>query len=271
MGRPPTIQRAQLLESARRIFAAKGFAATTLADIASELRVTPAAILRHVESKDALFRSAMESGEIVQPPKCILDLATTDARADPRVVLRSVAEGFVPFVREMITTRLVVSMHANSSRTSVTLPFSPADDDSPPRRGFRFVVDYFQRATAAGVLRVPNPAAAALLFMGSLQGYVLTQYALKVGPAIPVPDYIDALIDLWCEGAIVGGASARKKKTVDPTRDRPARHRSGNRGDASVHPPAAKTASARAGRNTRSADGERRITGRRPRRPRVRR
>src|SRR6266550_4509004 len=43
MGRPPTINRERLLETARRVFAAKGFEAATLADIAAELHVRRAA------------------------------------------------------------------------------------------------------------------------------------------------------------------------------------------------------------------------------------
>ena len=61
MGRPPRIRRDQILDTARRVFAAKGFAAATLADIAGELGVTAAALLRHVRSKDALFAEAMRS------------------------------------------------------------------------------------------------------------------------------------------------------------------------------------------------------------------
>ena len=270
MGRRPVIHRDELLDSARRIFAAKGFAATTLADIADELGVTPAALLRHAESKEALFRAAMERSDRVQPPQCVLDLPMIDAaKADPRDVLRNLASGFIPFVQTMISTRLVMAMHANTGRTSVVLPFDAADDDSPPRRGLQLVVDYFNRAAKAGVLRVANPPAAALLFMGSLQGYVLTLHVLRVGPAVPVPDYIDALIDLWCNGAIVGGTRARKKKRS--THRRAAGHPDRRGSDADLVAPAAQTARARPRRNARGADSEHRIARRRPRHSRSRR
>jgi len=85
MGRPPTIQRQQLLETARRIFAQKGFEAATLADIARELSVTPAALLRHAASKQALFAQSMRAARVA-PPEFILELAATDAAADPRIV-----------------------------------------------------------------------------------------------------------------------------------------------------------------------------------------
>ena len=89
MGRPPTISKDRLIDTARRVFAAKGFDATTLADIAGELGVTPAAILRHVDSKQALFGLAMKSGMLLDPPQCILELPKIDAKSDPRVVLRA--------------------------------------------------------------------------------------------------------------------------------------------------------------------------------------
>src|SRR6266850_2917930 len=101
MGRPPRITREQLFETARGVFAVKGFQGATLADIASELRITPAAVLRHVDSKQELFRLAMR-GRVTAPPDFILALAQVDARTDPREVLRGVAERFVPFAEKII-------------------------------------------------------------------------------------------------------------------------------------------------------------------------
>src|SRR5688572_9731222 len=176
MGRPPRIRRDQILDTARRVFAAKGFAAATLADIAGELEVTPAALLRHVDSKHALFDEGMKSGPVLEPPACILELPSTPADADPRAVLRRIAEEFIPFAERIIAASIVVAMHENARRTSLVLPFD--ESDSPPRRGFPIVADYFRRAAAAGRLRIHDPRAAALLFMGSLQGYVLFHHVL---------------------------------------------------------------------------------------------
>src|SRR5437764_14452558 len=100
MGRPPTISREQILQAARAAFTQKGFATATLADIAGDLRVTPAAVLRHFESKQALFDAAMRGS--IELPQCIADLETVDAATDPRVVLRRVAEEWVPFASRTI-------------------------------------------------------------------------------------------------------------------------------------------------------------------------
>lgn len=61
MGRLPRLQRDQILAVARSVFTERGFDASTLAEIAGPLEVTPAAILRHFDSKQDLFSAAMSS------------------------------------------------------------------------------------------------------------------------------------------------------------------------------------------------------------------
>jgi len=267
MGRPPTITRERLIDTARRVFAAKGFDSTTLADIAKELGVTPAAILRHVDSKQALFGLAMQSGMLLEPPQCILELPKIDAKSDPRAVLRRIAEGFVPFIQDVLATRIVVAMHASSRSTSLVLPFDP-EADNPPRRGLKIVADYFRRAAEAGVMRISDPRAAALLFMGSLQGYVLSHTVLKISPPVPLDEYIDALLELWTSGALKAGGPRAVKRNVSPNRDRGrgARARDDRRAAVPALQPDAEAG--RPQRVARSANRGGRVAGRRPRRPR---
>lgn len=214
MGRPPRIHRDQILHSARKIFTLKGFTSATLADIAGELNVTPAAVLRYFDSKQALFDAAMHSD--IQLPACIVDLQHVAADADPRIVLRRIAEEWVPFAKTTIGQHLVLSMHEQTNPTLV-VPFDTRNDDSPPRRGLKIVAGYFRRAHEAGVIRIEDPRAAALLFMGSLLSYVFLHQVLRaVQPPYPLTAYIDALLDVWTRGAIVpkkrGGTRARSKK-----------------------------------------------------------
>ena len=214
MGRPPLIHREQILKMARKVFTLKGFASATLADIAAELQVSAAAVQRHFESKQALFNAAMHSD--VQLPACITDLQSVEASTDPRIVLRRVAEEWVPFAKTTIGQHLVLSMHEQTNPTLV-VPFDTRNDDSPPRRGLKIVAAYFRRAHQAGVIRIEDPRAAALLFMGSLLSYVFLHQVLRaVEPPYPLTAYIDALLDVWTRGAIVpkrrGGTRARSKK-----------------------------------------------------------
>ncbi len=268
MGRPPRVTRDDLLQAARNIFGEKGFDAATLADIASVVGVTPAAVLRHFESKQALFRAAMQSN-VTAPPAFIMELVLLDAAtADPREVLRSIAEHFVPFAERVVAENIAVYMHSRSQRQLV-VPFDPEAPDSPPRRGLAVVGDYFRRAMAAGRIRAFDPRGAALLFMGTLHSYVTLHHIFSVADKpYPLPAYIDALIDLWTEGAIVtGGTRGQNRDHRSPRVDRaPAAQRSRrNPAVGSSSPPAARD---RPVRNARGADGERRVAGRRPRRPR---
>jgi AcrR family transcriptional regulator len=262
MGRPPTISRDQILQTARAVFTEKGFAAATLADIAGDLHVTPAAVLRHFQSKEALFGAAMRGS--VALPDCILRLEHIDPATDPRIVLRELAQGWIPYASKTIAQNVVLTMHVRSNPTLV-LPFDPRSEDSPPRRGEKILVGYFTRAKAAGVIDVDDPRAAALLFIGSLVSYVFIHYVLRViDPPYPVDRYIDALIELWTEGAI-RRAESRKENHSRP------RHRGGRDRPAAVHAKERSAAGSGAVRNAGSADGAGRLARRRPRKPRLHR
>lgn len=269
MGRPPRVTRSQILETARGVFTTRGFKEATLAEIGTALGVTAAAILRHVGSKETLFADAMTAGDPVDPPASILELATINANADPRVVLRRVAEEVVPFIAGILSSRIVVAMRENAMQTSVELPFDPSSQDTPPRRAFLLLAGYFARANEAGTMSVRDPRASALLFMGSLQGYVLFHHVLKVRPIYPLHVYIDALIDLWSSGAIRepshgGSRGSKQSKKTDST----GALRAGRVGGSGVHARTAKAEAARPRRNPRGENGERRVSRGRPRRPR---
>lgn len=268
MGRPPRITRPQLLATAAGVFAAKGYEATTLADIAKELGVTAAAVLRHVESKQALFAEAMRPPEI-KVPEFVAELTNVDPATDPRIVLRALAEHFVPFVQNTIAANLAVYMHR--SARSFVIPFDPDKADSPPRRGMKILTDYFRRAAAAGVIRLDDPRAAALLFLGSLHSYVFFHQILNISPVpYPLDRYIDALLDLWSHGGFGGTRGTSKQfETGREDRDRGRRPRSPGRGRPVVPAPVEKAGGGRPGRVARGEDGERGVARRRPRRPRT--
>lgn len=274
MGRKPRVTRDQIVGAARAVFLARGYDATTLAEIASGLDLTAAALLRHFPSKHDLFAAAMHDETAIAPPDCILRLQELDGTEDPREVLRTIAEEFLPFVQKTMAVRLVVSMHERSRGTSLTVPFQRDDPDSAPKRGIRIVAAYLERAAKAGRVQVHDSRAAAMIFMGSLQAYALNHYVLGLRPVHPLPDYIDTLLELWTSGAIVtpyGGAVEQQTKVARKDRHpgtRPARRGSGDR---DVPARVEEAEARRPVRDDRSADGERGVARRRPRQPRVRR
>jgi len=265
MGRPPRISRTQILDAARVVFVQKGFEAATLSEIAGRLEVTPAAVLRHCGSKQKLFTMAMQ-GSRVELPEFIAKLRSVDPEPTPRMVLRNLAERFVPFVQATLGANLAVYMHGRS-QTSFFVPFDTTSNDTPPRRGLRIVSEYFRRASDAGVMRVRDPRAAALLFMGSLQSYVFLHQVLNVSAKpFPLPVWIDQLIDVWTSGAIVsGGHRARSPVSADQTNPAPLPPRRPGRSRISVGEGEPASAGDDRVRNARSADGQRGLAVRRPR------
>lgn len=211
MGRPPTITREQVLNAARPLFIRKGFAATTLADIGRELDVTPAALLRHARSKQALFDDAMRMGETVVP-NVVLELRQVDPSSDPREVLRRVATEMIPFFIHKLQENIGVYVHSRS--LSVTVPIE-ADGNTPAARALAVFENYFRRAREAGrISRKIEPRAAAHLFVGSLQSYVLVNYVIKAeAKPFPIDRYIDSLMQLWTDGVIVN-----EKRQTTPRR-----------------------------------------------------
>ena len=210
MGRPARVTREQVLGEARRAFAERGFEGTTLADIGSRLGVSPAALLRHAPSKQALFALAMESespGEEL-PARF---LASVPADADPAQVLRRLAREFIPFIEQKMGENIARFLRARTEEEARTirLPFDPRKKNSPPALVVGALQTYLRRARAAGRVSLPSARAGALAFLGSLQSYVFFHRVLRIQPPIPLDSYLDTVLEIWKKGALRPGRTQR--------------------------------------------------------------
>ena len=94
MARTPKVvedRREQILESALRVFARKGFARSTNKDIAIEAGITPGLIYHYFESKEALLQAVIEESSPIQsirslPPEALAQPA--DVRRNYRPLHR---------------------------------------------------------------------------------------------------------------------------------------------------------------------------------------
>lgn len=216
MGRPPRISRDQLLEAARSVFSQKGYDATTLDEIARAIGVTPAAVLRHVRSKQDLFIEAMATSRH-ELAGAILALDSVPGEAPPELVLRKLATEMIPFLKKRVDELVVLALHVRTRDLNNDpvqgLPHGP---ESPPALALASLERYFKRAKKSGTVNVADPKATALLFLGAIQSYVFFQHLIKVQvPPYPPTKFIDALMELWRNGAFT------------PT---PPRHPGGKRG-----------------------------------------
>lgn len=204
MGRPRIIEREALLQAAREVFTRKGFEAATLADIADILKVSPAGILRHIGSKQALYVEAMGEQQIVLPD-ALTELRKADP-ADPLPPLRRMAEAMIPFLRQRLRQLIGLYMHMKADPDFFALPPAIRIRTSGPARALEIVEDFLARARKAGTLRLDSPRAAALLFLGALQSYAFFHFVVEVTPRpFPLQRYLDTLFDLWTRGGIRRG------------------------------------------------------------------
>ena len=90
--------RGRLIATARRVFAVKGFAATSTEEILSEADVSRGALYHHFSSKTDLFRAAFEAVEEELTAK-ILELATASGETDP---IRILELGFDAFLDQCV-------------------------------------------------------------------------------------------------------------------------------------------------------------------------
>lgn len=204
MGRPARIHREDVLAAARAAFLDGGYEGTTLADISSRVGVTPAALLRHAPTKQALFTAAMGATPDAEMLPLAF-LADVPGRADPRVVLRQVAHAFVPFIQAKLRENLARWVHFRTVAGigKFPLPFDPGARPTPPQRNFRLLEEYLRRARRAGRLSLRDPRAAAFSFAATLHSYVMLHEVLPaLEEPLPLEEYLDTVLDIWTRGAI---------------------------------------------------------------------
>ncbi|MGH8832767.1 MAG: TetR/AcrR family transcriptional regulator [Polaromonas sp.] len=97
--------RQTLVQSARRLFEAKGYAATSTEELLAQTGLTRGALYHHFRDKKALFDAVCDAahGELVRT----IDVAT-DGVGDPRVALREGAHAWMRAVADPRLARLLL-------------------------------------------------------------------------------------------------------------------------------------------------------------------
>jgi hypothetical protein len=135
---------------------------------------------------------------------------------DPARILRRVAFAVVPFIEAKLGENIARWLRAKTpdEARTIKLPFDPRKQPSPPARALALLEDYFRRASRARRLEVRDPRAAALAFLGSLNAYVFLHRVMRIAdPPVPLPRYVDTLIQIWKHGAIRTPARVRRRRS----------------------------------------------------------
>ena len=146
--------RAALVAAGRRLFGSRGFAATSVEDIAREARVTTGALYHHFPTKAAVF-------EQVHADLMEASLQAAGQAADAIGLLTAGFGAFLDAVLEPEVQRIVIT---DAPAVLGLARFTELDE----RYAFAATVAALEAANAAGVLAVADPQTLARLLFGAL-------------------------------------------------------------------------------------------------------
>jgi AcrR family transcriptional regulator len=150
--------RAALVAAGRRLFGQRGFAATSVEDLAREARVTTGALYHHFPTKTALFETVFEAIHAE-----LLEASTTAGAGAPDAteLISRALESFLDAVLDPEVQRIVVT---DAPAVLGLARFTELDE----RFAFGPLVAALEMARAAGQLRVDDPETLARLLFGAL-------------------------------------------------------------------------------------------------------
>jgi AcrR family transcriptional regulator len=165
-GAPDT--RSAILGSARELFAASGYAGTSMRAVASAAGVDPALVHHYFGTKDDLFLAALQ------------------VRVDPRVAMLPVIEGGVEGAGERLMRVFLSVWDDEESRLPLLALFRGIVEPS----GQQLVRDGFVRMVLGPVgaaLEIDEPERRMTLVASQLVGIVVLRYLVLVEPLVSMP------------------------------------------------------------------------------------
>jgi len=192
-------RREQIMESALRVFAKKGFSGASNKDIAREAGITPGLIYHYFESKDALLKAIFDD---LSPQRIV--------RSNPEQILALPPEQFLRLVvRQMLT---VVEEENYIELLRVYLPEVIYHPEVVPigvanfEEGTRFVEGYLAAKMESGELCKTDPALVTRIVMGSVMNIALLRQVLHDPIALQYSQdqIIESVVSLALHGLLPG-------------------------------------------------------------------
>lgn len=191
-------RRRRLLEAAIRLFAAKGFEATTLTDLVSEAGGSRTSLYEYFGDKEGLLRAVT----VEHCDRLLADLAALrpDPSMTPEVALRRMGLRFVEGLMDEETMAVLRILIAEGSKF-------PEMGEFVLRRGPDSVVErtaeYLLDLAEAGKLRIDHPEEAARAFIGLLIGDILLRRLICPASRMSrqaVEDHVERSVDIFLTG-----------------------------------------------------------------------
>lgn len=202
---PPPDRRAEILEAALHLFAERGYAAATNAQIARAAGVTPAALYYYFPSKADLFQAAITERRSAILPQL---QGTVDqvAQLPPEVVLPQFIRTLVTFLSEPRSQALLRILLAEGPRNPDLVQIWQANVLTP---GFGLLFGYLEQQMASGRIRRIDPRLVAIVANGPALTLILLRDLLGVGMAQDLTN--EALIQSVSQMLLAGLATPEKE------------------------------------------------------------
>jgi len=157
MARPVSISNQQILDAARAVFLAHGFAGASTVEIARRAKVSEGSIFNNFGTKEALFEAAMDES---LPP--VLTLGRYLHQGDMRTNLVSITVESIEFLGQLLPKLMLRWSERDLSKGAALC--------NRPREILAALADFFAKEVAACRLR-GDPSIVARIFMGGVWNY----------------------------------------------------------------------------------------------------
>lgn len=200
-------RKAQILQAAAKVFAAKGFERATISDIAREARVAEGSIYNYFKNKSDLLVSIPR--QKIEPAVKSITAHLPESAASPEEALTLIAENLVTTIRE------------NAFLIRILISALPSMNQSAREKYMRTVLmyalalieNYMRELIKQGVLRADlNPVVAARSFVGLFFPFIVLREILQVDTDSNwnYDELIPTLVPIFLNGA---RAEAPKRKS----------------------------------------------------------
>jgi AcrR family transcriptional regulator len=188
----PTDAQRRITEAARRCFAARGFAATTVADIEREAGFQPrtGGVYRHIGSKQAMLEAVI-AAELAANAEAIVETPDPPPGADLRDVLTDVARRGLDQLDRQAELMRILFRDLDRFPDLLAQVRTHLTDAT-----YRDLADRFDAAQAAGLLPPMDVEAVTVIAIGAVVDFKVKQHLLGFVP-LDLPE--DRLVAAWVD------------------------------------------------------------------------
>ena len=193
--REKAMHRREILEAAERVFAKKGFAATTIDEIAQEAEFSKGAMYVYFDSKEDLFFSLIQekSDDIEERFRKVVESSD-----DPEAGIRELVETYLTFFEEDKDFFQIIA--SEQPRLGVETE-SRLRENMRERciRGLDLIEKVMEDAVSAGVLKEVKPRLLATGLVGIIHAF--TAHWILTGGKEPLTEMKPVILELFLDGA----------------------------------------------------------------------